>query len=484
MHQRRRVVSLIAASPLVGLAGITPTLAAPASITLLHSNDVYQIAPVKGQGGFAPFMTLLRAERARNANTITSFGGDLLSPSILSGLSKGAQMIELTNALGVEVAVLGNHEFDFGPAVAEERVRASRYPWLGSNVLTPGGEPAVGTVDLWLKEVDGYRIGFFGLLTPETATLSQPGPNIRFAPPLAIAEAAVKHLEEMGADLVVALTHQDLADDRALAANVDGIDIVLGGHDHDPITIFEGGKLIVKAGYDLHYLAAIDLTLERVMDKDREVVVWHPAWRYLPTAGVAPDPEIQAIVERWNTTLDQELAEPVGRTTRRARHPPQHGAHGRIQFRRPAHRRPAQCHRRGRGLEQWRRHQGRSDLSGRHGPDPQGHPDRAAVRQRHRPGRGHRRRPAGCAREWRLPGRGRCRAVPAGLGPELHLRPDPARRVADRRGRRSAARHSTRREPTSSPPTTICSAAATAMPACGRPRRSSTPRPARSWPRP
>ena len=79
MHQRRRVVSLIAASPLVGLAGITPTLAASASITLLHSNDVYQIAPVKGQGGFAPFMTLLRAERARNANTITSFGGDLLS---------------------------------------------------------------------------------------------------------------------------------------------------------------------------------------------------------------------------------------------------------------------------------------------------------------------------------------------------------------------------------------------------------------------
>ena len=181
MHQRRRVVSLIAVSPLVGLAGITPTLAASATITLLHCNDVYEIAPVRGQGGFAPFMTLLRAERARSAHTITTFGGDLLSPSVLSGLSKGAQMIELTNALGVEVAVLGNHEFDFGPAVAEARVKASPCHWLGSNVLTPGGEPAVGTVDLWLKAVDGYRIGFFGLLTPETATLSSPGPGIRFA---------------------------------------------------------------------------------------------------------------------------------------------------------------------------------------------------------------------------------------------------------------------------------------------------------------
>ena len=157
-------------------------------------------------------------------------------------------MIELTNAVGVEVAVLGNHEFDFGPAVAAERVGASRHPWLGSNVLTAEGAPAVGTVDLWLKEVAGYRIGFFGLLTPATATLSQPGRDIRFAPPLATAEAAVKRLEEMGADLIVALTHQDLADDRALAADVEGIDIVLGGHDHEPITFYEDDKLIVKAG--------------------------------------------------------------------------------------------------------------------------------------------------------------------------------------------------------------------------------------------
>ena len=258
-------------------------------------------------------------------------------------------MIELTNAIGIEVAVLGNHEFDFGPAVAEERIRAARYPWLGSNVLGADGKPAVGAADLWLKEVGGYRLGFFGVLTPETATLSQPGPQISFAPPRAVAENAVRQLREMGADLVVALTHLDLADDRALAADVDGIDIILGGHDHDPITVFEGGKLILKAGYDLHYLAAIDLSLERVTEKGQEVVVWRPAWRYLPTAGVAPDPEIQAIVDRWNARAGQG-AGPARRPDRgRARHAPQHDPGRRIQLRRPARRRPAQCHRRRRG---------------------------------------------------------------------------------------------------------------------------------------
>ena len=313
MRTQRRSALIAVAACLVS-AIVRPAAAAPATITLLHANDVYEIAPVDGAGGFAPFMTLLAQERARNPAMVTTFGGDLLSPSILSGLTKGRQMIELTNAIGVDVAVVGNHQFDFGPALAAERIKGSRYPWLGTNVLAADGEPAVGTVELVLREVAGYKLGFIGLLTPETATLSQPGPEIRFAPPRATAEAAVKRLREMGADLVVALTHQDLADDRALAADVAGIDIILGGHDHEPITFYQGGKLIVKAGADLHHLAAIDLAVDRVMVKDQETVIWRPSWRYLSTAGVAPDPTVEAIVARWNDRLGVELAEPVGRT--------------------------------------------------------------------------------------------------------------------------------------------------------------------------
>ena len=311
--QRRSVLMAVPAG--LAVFPTSPAAAAPATLTLLHANDVYEIGPIKGQGGFAPFMTLLAQERARNPNTITTFGGDLLSPSILSGLTKGAQMIELANAIGVDIAVLGNHEFDFGPAVAQERIGAARYPWLGTNVLTADGRPAVGTIDLELREVAGVKLGFMGLLTPETATLSQPGPAIRFAPPRATAEAAVKRLREMGAEIVIALTHLDLADDRALAADVAGIDIILGGHDHEPMTIYEGGKLIVKAGSDLHYLTAVDLAVDRVIQKGKEVVVWRPAWRYLATADVAPDPAVQAIVERWNAELGAELAQPVGRAT-------------------------------------------------------------------------------------------------------------------------------------------------------------------------
>jgi 2',3'-cyclic-nucleotide 2'-phosphodiesterase (5'-nucleotidase family) len=298
----------------LGLIIVGAARAEPVTITLLHSNDVYEIAPKEGRGGLAELMTLLRRERAAAAHSITTFGGDLISPSVLSGLTRGTQMIDLYNRLGTDVAVLGNHEFDYGPEVLAERIAASAFPWLGTNVLGPDGKPALGTLATHMIERAGYRIGFFGLLAPETDVLSSPGAAITFAPLLASARAAVERLEADGADLIVALTHDDLADDRALARSVASIDVILGGHDHDPITFYEGGVLIAKAGYDAHYLAAIDLVVDRVMERDKEVVEVIPSWRYLSTAGIPPDPEIQAVVERYNAELDAELNVPLATT--------------------------------------------------------------------------------------------------------------------------------------------------------------------------
>ena len=307
--------SLTAPAAALALLLAGGAFAEPVTITLLHTNDVYEIAPKNGRGGLAELMTLLGRERAAAAHSITTFGGDLISPSVLSGLTKGTQMIDLYNRLGTDVAVLGNHEFDYGPEVVAERVAASAFPWLGSNVLGPDGRPAAGTVATHMIERAGYRIGFFGILAPETDVLSSPGDAVTFAPIVATATAAVARLQADGADLIIALTHDDIADDRDLARSVDGIDVILGGHDHDPITFYEGGVLIAKAGYDAHYLATIDLAVDRVRERDKEVVQVIPAWRYLPTAGIAPDPEIKAVVDRYNAELDEELDVPVGTTT-------------------------------------------------------------------------------------------------------------------------------------------------------------------------
>jgi 5'-nucleotidase/UDP-sugar diphosphatase len=297
----------------VGWSGAA--LAEAARITFLHTNDVYEIVPVGGQGGLAELGTLLKQERARSPHSITTFGGDLISPSVLSGLTEGTQMIDLMNRLGVDLAVLGNHEFDYGPELLAERIGASRFPWLGTNVLGPDGRPAAGTIGTKVIEVAGYKVGFLGLLTPETDVLSSPGAGITFAPVAETAAAAIEELRAAGADLIVALTHENLADDRELARRAPGIDVILGGHDHDPMTIYEGGTLIAKAGHDADYLVAIDLRVDRVEKHGKQVVQVLPSWRYLSTAGVAPDPDLEAVVDGYQSELDQELGQPVRTTT-------------------------------------------------------------------------------------------------------------------------------------------------------------------------
>ena len=310
----RRLRALLAAGALV-LSLAASAAAEPATITFLHVNDVYETLPIGGQGGLAELGTLLKQERTRNAHSLTTFGGDLISPSVLSGLTKGTQMIDLMSRLGVDVAVLGNHEFDFGPELLAERIKASSFTWLGTNVLGPDGKPAAGTVATRMIEIAGYKVGVFGLLTTDTDVLSSPGTDITFAPIVATAAAAVEELRAAGADLIVALTHENLSDDRELVRRIQGIDLILGGHDHDPMTIYEGGTLIAKAGHDAHYLAVIDLRVDRVEKRGKQVVEVLPSWRYLSTAGIAPDPEIRAVVEHYQAELDRDLSQPVGTTS-------------------------------------------------------------------------------------------------------------------------------------------------------------------------
>ena len=67
-------------------------------LTFLHFNDAYQISPRRGLGGMGPMATLIQRERARAPQSVLTFGGDLTSPSLLSGITKGAHMIEFANA--------------------------------------------------------------------------------------------------------------------------------------------------------------------------------------------------------------------------------------------------------------------------------------------------------------------------------------------------------------------------------------------------
>ena len=114
-------------------------------VTLLQVNDVYQFAPVDQgtKGGLGRVLTLKKAIQQENPNTLLLMSGDTISPSVESITYKGAQMIEAWNAIGLDYATFGNHEFDFGPDVLKQRISESKFGWIAANVIDKQIEPAL-----------------------------------------------------------------------------------------------------------------------------------------------------------------------------------------------------------------------------------------------------------------------------------------------------------------------------------------------------
>ncbi len=165
-----------------------------------------------------------------------------------------------------------------------------------------------------MRDVGEFKIGFIGLLTAETVHLSSPGDGVTIKPAVEAGKAAAAALRDAGAHFIIALTHLDIAVDRALAREAN-IDIILGGHDHDPIMFYEGGSLILKAGTDAQYLAVADIVFSSRESRGRIRYSMRPEWKLISTAGVEPDAEVAALVKSYEDNLDRELNVVVGKTT-------------------------------------------------------------------------------------------------------------------------------------------------------------------------
>jgi 5'-nucleotidase len=261
---------------------------------------------VQGRGGLARVATLVRELRRESPHTLFVLAGDTLSPSLLSTLRQGAQMIEAWNALGLDLATFGNHEFDFGPTVLTQRMGESRFAWVSSNVLDRATGAPLGAARPWLRrDFDGVRVGVIGLTTPDAAKTSNAGAGVQFEEPIAAARAA---LAAVGAvDLRVAVTHLPLREDRALADALP-IDAILGGHDHDPMLHEPGRAVIIKAGSDALNVGQVEYEVRCgavIARRQRLIAV---------DERLAEAPDVAALVQQQATLLARELDTVVGAT--------------------------------------------------------------------------------------------------------------------------------------------------------------------------
>jgi 5'-nucleotidase len=281
-------------------------------VTILHVNDVYQFMPVEGgkRGGLARILTLKNRIKQENPNTIFTLGGDTVSPSVETRTYKGAQMIDAWNAVGIDYAVFGNHEFDIKTAELLQRMKESKFVWLGANVFdTTTNKIFADTPPFVIREIGGVKIGIIGLLLPETKQTSSMEASLTVKSFCDTAKELVPKMREAGANAVIGLTHLFMTQDKELAKCAD-FDLILGGHEHTLLQSSSGGTPIFKMTADARELGRFNLNFDAKTKRLESI-----DWEVIPVTDAIPDAaEFAPVVAKYKDLLEK-LSAPVGTTS-------------------------------------------------------------------------------------------------------------------------------------------------------------------------
>ena len=280
-------------------------------------------------GGFAHLKTLIDQLRnqAGASRTMLVDGGDLTQGSGVANLSGGQDMIALANILGTDV-LTGHWEFTYGEDGLAKLIAAFKGKFVAQNVFLtddaafankPAFDNASGHVfpPFTIREMGGYQIGVIGQAFPYVP-IAHPG---RFVPDWTFGihpDTMQKSVNDLRnnhkVDAVVLLSHNGMDTDLALAAQVSGIDIIMGGHTHDAVPIPQivknpGGKTFVtNAGSAGKFVAVLDLSLAKGALKGLQ-------YRLLPVYAneIKADPVMQAEITKWRAPhqamLEEKLAD-------------------------------------------------------------------------------------------------------------------------------------------------------------------------------
>jgi 5'-nucleotidase/UDP-sugar diphosphatase len=249
------------------------------TLTIFHINDTHsyvfpwgpKVNGVPQSGAAARLIKRLSELRAAAVNPIVLHGGDSFTGDLIFNRFLGRAEFEIFDSMGVAAMVLGNHDFDIRPFRLKHAIVQSnaKFDFLSANIRynTDTSGLAQEVKPFVVKTVGNVRVGIFGLTTTTTPSYGEAEP-ITFESAPAAARRMVDSLRARNVDLIIALTHLGVNEDRQLAQNVAGIDVIVGGHSHTPLTqpVLQANPagdttLIVQAGSKWQYLGRLVITL-------------------------------------------------------------------------------------------------------------------------------------------------------------------------------------------------------------------------------
>ena len=323
-------------------ASLIASAAGAETLTILHTNDFHsRIEPINkydsgckpedndaGEcfGGSARLISAVRAARATTNNSILVDGGDQFQGSLFYTYYKGQAAAEMMNAIGYDAMTVGNHEFDDGPEVLRGFMDAVEFPVLMANADI-SAEPALAGVLMPSTVIEraGEKIGLIGLTPLNTPELASPGDRITFLNPVPAVRAEVERLTARGVTRIIALSHSGYNEDLRIAAAVDGLDVIVGGHSNTFLSNVSdrakgpyptwvdtpnGGRTAVVQAYAYgKYLGRLDVTFD-----ENGVVTEAAGEPVLIDGAVAEDSDLKARIAALAKPLDEVRNRVVAQT--------------------------------------------------------------------------------------------------------------------------------------------------------------------------
>ncbi|PKL44374.1 MAG: hypothetical protein CVV41_06985 [Candidatus Riflebacteria bacterium HGW-Riflebacteria-1] len=307
--------------------------------TVLHTSDEHSsLQPVplinyrpgepdQASGGFARLATLINniREQKRGTPVLLFSSGDFIGGTPFSWLilKNHSPELEIMHRLNYSAATLGNHEFDYGSqGLADYFNRLQdqhKLPTIiASNLIAPDNH-AISRTKISEHQLmhlgNGLRVGVFALLGKGAYRVSPDAKPLSFADQHTTAREKVAWLNKSGAQVIIALTHFGINEDRELAAAVPGIHLILGGHDHLQFKEPEmaSGTLIMHSGYYTQNLGQLDLAWDtdkqtlQLCNKQTAAPILHHI-----DSSITEDPEISAIVDEYRQQLNEFIASFTG----------------------------------------------------------------------------------------------------------------------------------------------------------------------------
>ena len=292
-------------------------------VIVYHTNDSHGY--LSGDGENIVGIDLAAGLKESTPNSILVDAGDATQGLPLASLTKGADVIELMNQAGYDLMTAGNHEFDFGTEAFLSNARKADFPILAANIYR-NGSPLLKDVQEGnngchtIIEQNGVRIGFFGLTTADTASSTNPTgiTDLEFRDEAETAQAEIAHLEDEGADVIIAICHMGNMDASCTSTDLanamtgeyqDKIDVIIDGHSHTVENEETNGILIVQTGSGMAGIGKLTLEI-----RGNEVSASEELLGPSDLADVVPDAAVAEQLAQIESSQSELLRETVGKT--------------------------------------------------------------------------------------------------------------------------------------------------------------------------